>query len=200
MFLQITGRAHPLVVRLFIGFFHLRPALLMNRITWDVSVVFSHLQTLGPNEALSLKDLTMKLTMLLLLLSGQCRQTIHLIDIRNVVVSKNALTIRFGDVLKTTKPGHHISELVYPSYSDKHLCVVHTELLRRTLVDLLCGLRQPHISQASRDVCSIRCPRGERKTWHVKARASLHTGLRCAFHQSSGTTLSPLLKIGSRLL
>ncbi len=43
---------------------------------------------------------------------------------------------------------------------------------------------------ASRDVPFVRCPRGERKTWRdkapVKARASLHTGLRCAYMTDMG--------------
>ena len=59
----------------------------------------------------------------------------------------------------------------------------------RCLVDILCGLCQPHVSQASRDIRSLRCPTAERQTCRVKACASLHTGLRCAFYKTPGTTL-----------
>ena len=52
----------------------------------------------------------------------------------------------------------------------------------RSLVNILCGLCQPHISQASRGVHSLQCPKAgllcQRQACRVKARASLCTGLR----------------------
>ena len=77
------------------------------------------------------------------------------------MVSKNTLIIRFGDVLKTTRPGHHLSELVYPSYSDKRLCVVHTitsylartQPIRHGAVQLLLSYKAP-FRPVSRDTIS----------------------------------------------
>ena len=45
---------------------------------WDVQVVLNHLGTFHPVDTLTLKQLTYKLVMLLLLVTGQRSQTIHL--------------------------------------------------------------------------------------------------------------------------
>lgn len=44
--------------------------------TWDVSIVFSFIRSMGDNEVLTLFDLTLKLVMLLALLTGQRAQTL----------------------------------------------------------------------------------------------------------------------------
>ena len=58
---------HPLVTRLLKGVFHERPPQPRYSRTWDVSVVTSHIDTMGENTVLSLQDLTQKLVMLLAL-------------------------------------------------------------------------------------------------------------------------------------
>ena len=49
--------AHPLVLRLVKGVFHMRPPLPRYTEVWDVGRVISYLRGLGPNEDLSLKQL-----------------------------------------------------------------------------------------------------------------------------------------------
>ena len=51
-------------------------------VTWDVNVVLKYLKGLSPLESLSLLQISQELLMLLLFLSGQRRQTIHLMDIK----------------------------------------------------------------------------------------------------------------------
>ncbi|XP_046572555.1 uncharacterized protein LOC124280619 [Haliotis rubra] len=60
---------HDRVVRFMKGVFNLRPSLPKNCVTWDVNIVLSYLQKIevSPN----LKQETLRLVMLLLLLSGQ---------------------------------------------------------------------------------------------------------------------------------
>ena len=48
---------HPLVVQLLKGIFNSRPPTPRYTYTWDVSTVMSYLESLGPNEQLSLKQL-----------------------------------------------------------------------------------------------------------------------------------------------
>ena len=63
----------------------------------------------------------------MLLLSGQRGQTLHLLDIRNMTVSDLTVSFRIADPLKTSRPGHHLSELVFTVYpTDKRVCVVTT--------------------------------------------------------------------------
>ena len=74
---------------------------------------------------LSLKNLTLKLVMLIALITGQRAQTIHLLDIRNRSVSEIAYTYRIGDVVKHTRPGKHQMEFELAAYpEDRSLCVV----------------------------------------------------------------------------
>ena len=55
---------HPLVQQFMKGAFNLRPPQAKYSETWEVSRVLRHIKTMGKNEDMSLKDLTLKLTML----------------------------------------------------------------------------------------------------------------------------------------
>lgn len=126
---------HPLVIRFLKGVFQLRPALPRNEVTWDPDIVLMHLKRLSPVVRLSLKDLTLKLVMLFALLSGQRAQTLHLLDVRNITVSKNSIKCRIGDLLKHSRPGKHQAELNLKAYApDRRLCIVTvlSEYLART--------------------------------------------------------------------
>ena len=62
-----------------------------------------------------------------LLISGQPSHTLHLLDTRNMTVSRSEVCFRIGDLLKTSRPGAHLPELVFPAYPpDQCLCVVTT--------------------------------------------------------------------------
>ena len=70
---------HPLVARLLKGVFNSRPPMPRYKDTWEVSKVLRYLQSIGPNESLSLKDLTKKLAMLLALsLANQSSDLVRL--------------------------------------------------------------------------------------------------------------------------
>lgn len=72
------------VSRLLKDIFQTKPPLRRYSETWDVSVVLHYLQGLWPVGTLNLKELTLKLVTLILLVSGQRGQTIHLLNISNV--------------------------------------------------------------------------------------------------------------------
>ena len=59
-----------------------------------------YLQGLSPIGALNLKELTLKLVTLMLLVSGQRGQTIHLLNISNMRVSPDSYTFLFSRLLK----------------------------------------------------------------------------------------------------
>lgn len=127
--------SHPHVVRFMKGVFNVRPALPRNKVVWDSNLVLAYLRTIWPLQQVSLKDLTFKTIMLLLLLSSQRGQTIHLFQLNNMSVTQEGVSVRIGDLLRHTKPGRHLDELFYPAYEpDDKLCVVQTlqEYIRRT--------------------------------------------------------------------
>lgn len=126
-FLMLNGQVsvgnNTLVKRFMRGIFLLKPSLPRYNFTWDVSIFLHYLQTLS-NDSLTLKQMTLKLCALLSLLTAQRLQSIHLIDKRNILFSKSVVKIRIGDLVKQSKPGKHLSEIVLNSYVNKDLCIV----------------------------------------------------------------------------
>ena len=114
---------HPLVTRYMKGIFEIRPALPKYSEIWDVTVVLNYLKTFVMVTALPLKELTLKLTMLLCLTTEQRGQTIHKMEVSGI----QALPDRYR--IKHLAP---IDLLAFPE--EERLCVVKTlkEYLQRT--------------------------------------------------------------------
>ena len=87
--------SHPLVVRFLRGVYMLKPAIPRNVVTWDASIVLNYLKTLSPVISLNLQELTFKTVTLTALLSSQRCQSMNMIDIRNISISKSSVRIRF---------------------------------------------------------------------------------------------------------
>ena len=130
---SVVGQ-NPLVCRLLKGVFQSRPPKPKYSEVWDVQVVLTYLATLHPVESLTLKELTFKLVMLLLLVSDQRGQTIHLLDINNMFVSDNKYTFVIPNHLKQSKPGVPYPNVVLESFEKPSICVVTTlrEYITRT--------------------------------------------------------------------
>ena len=109
---------HPLVSRFLKGTFTTRPALPKYKEVWDVNTVLEHLKTLHPAESLSLKLLSLKLVMLMAILSGQRCQTIHALTTRDMTVSKSKVVFIVNDLLKTTKAGRECTRLEFLSFDE----------------------------------------------------------------------------------
>jgi integrase len=93
--------------------------------------------------------------MLLALLSGQRKQGLHVLDIRNISIRENMLIIRYGDLLKQSRPGHHVDEISIAAYpNDKDLCILtvyneyicRTKELRGSEYKLFISTQKPHNS------------------------------------------------------
>lgn len=130
-----------------------KPAFPRYASTWDPEIVFTYLDSLGDNDQLSLLLLSRKLTLLLLLLSGQRFQSIELLDIRNMSLSSSKAAFRIADALKTSTPWSHLQEVSFLAFLENaNLCVVHalTVYLRRTrglrgsITRLLISTRPPY--------------------------------------------------------
>ena len=144
--------SHPLVQRFVKGVFVKKPMLPRSVNIWDVSVVLDKLRIMFPLDSLSLKDLTMKTVMLMLLLTGQRGQTIHLLRIHDVQLVNDTVKIAYNYLLKTSRPSHHLASVIIDSYNlDLGLCLVHTlrHYLERTMDirkddSLFVGTMKPH--------------------------------------------------------
>lgn len=150
---------HPLVIRFMRAVFQERPAFSHCQCTWDPELVLNYLKSLGPDERLSLIQLSRKLTALMLLVSGQRGQVLSFLDIRNMSISDSMIVFRIGDLLKTSRPGCHISELCFEKYSADQLICVYTTIVnylertkdsRGSITGLLLTTKPP-IKVASQD-------------------------------------------------
>ena len=61
---------------------------------------------------------------------------LHFIDIRNIEISENSVKIRIGDLLKHSRPGTHLQDLILKSFPEnKKICIAknlskYTELTK----------------------------------------------------------------------
>ena len=103
--------------------------------TWDVNVVLDYLSGLGQPDEQDLKMLTYKTVMLLTLLTGQRRQTLHALDITTMDLNPEKCTFVINSLLKTSRPGKHLAPIEVQAYKlEKKLCpVAHiAEYIKRT--------------------------------------------------------------------
>lgn len=106
---------HPLVSRLMKGIFHQRPPQPRYQATWSVGTLLTHLQSLGGNSALSLKQLTGKLACLLALCAANRGAELQGLDARHMVIQPDGVTFLLPVLTKTQRPGQQCQEFSYPA-------------------------------------------------------------------------------------
>ena len=102
--------------------------------------MLDYLKTFDALSALWLKELTLKLTILLCLTTGQRGQTIHKFDINYIQDLGVRYRISVHEKLKQTKPGRHLEPIELLAFpEDKELCVGQhlREYIHRTDPQLL---------------------------------------------------------------
>ena len=148
---------HPMITRFLKGVFTLRPpAPRYNRI-WDVKLVFDVLRKWAPAPTLDLKYLTLKLVMLVALVSAQRGQTLHKLRLDHMYCKGSTFFFEISDLIKQSRPGHTGLTVALKAYpADRRLCVFtylklylsRTEQLRRqtggTTNQLFISFKKPH--------------------------------------------------------
>ena len=144
---------HSLVTRYMKGVFESRPSLPRYGTTWDVSLALNWLITMD-YKTINLKQLTLKVTLLLSLLTGQRLQTLRCIELQHIDFTNNSCVIHTLKVLKTTKPGKHIPPIVLNLYDIENLCILRHLSRYRELTtslrshpdggSLLISFKKPH--------------------------------------------------------
>ena len=120
-----TFGMHPMAKRFLKGVFQQKPSLPRYDVVWDVNQVLNRLRCYPPIECISLKELTLKVVMLLALLTGQRTQTIHCLDINHMVITDTKCTFYLIRLLKQSRPGKHPKQIELEAFDEEHsLCII----------------------------------------------------------------------------
>jgi hypothetical protein len=119
---------------------------------WDVEIVLVYLRKLSPVKTLTLKDLTLKLVMLLALTCVTRAQTLHLLSLDYLEKKTSSFSFCIVENLKQSRPGYTNPMFKVKSYPvDRRLCplLVLKEYLfrmknRRKSQYLLVSYIKPH--------------------------------------------------------
>ena len=113
----------PIVKRFMKGIYELRPSLPKYTATWDLSTVLNYSRKGASVSVLSLKELTLKLTFLLTLLSGQRCQAVKFFSIKNMEFSDLKCTFVITEKVKQSRVGTHLKPVEFLAYpEDEKLC------------------------------------------------------------------------------
>ena len=134
------------------GVYNLRTPAPKYSYIWDVSVALEFFKHLPENNLLSLKLLSLKLVMLVALVSGQRVQTLSQLDLSFAYSVYHSIVFVILDMTKTSRPGKSAPQIVLSEYGqDKRLCVISclVAYLLRTLEyrkssKLFLDLQKPH--------------------------------------------------------
>ena len=105
--------------------FHLRPPQPRYTKTGDVNKVLSYLKSLGPNDSLMLKELTLKTAALLTILGRRRIHTLHMLSVIHMDQSPDKVIFHIIGLTKCSKPTRPNQPIVYRAYvEDELLCPV----------------------------------------------------------------------------
>lgn len=121
---NVTIGSDPLIRRFMRGVFIDRPNLPRYTETWDVSTVLSFMREMGDNDFLSVFDLTLKLVMLLALVTGQRAQTLSLLNLDDMHVYEDRIVFCINNLIKQSRPSYHLKPITLLAFANKMLCVV----------------------------------------------------------------------------
>ena len=115
----------PIVSRFMKGVFQLKPAAPKTCSTWSVGPVLQYLSSLEPLEKLSIKDLTLKLTMLVALASAARVHEIAALDCGSVIKKTDCWEFVLTSHVKNSRPNHPNGRLYLSRYvNNPSICVL----------------------------------------------------------------------------
>jgi hypothetical protein len=161
-FNHVPVGSNAIIIRFMKGVYNLRPSEPKYCKTWDVSNVLGYLRKLSPIKFISLKDLTLKLVMLIAIITASRVQSLYLLTLNGLEKNFHSYTIFFDGLLKQNRPSwsqNCIELFAYPP--DRRLCVTfvlkeylkQTAALRKDCKKLFISYVKPH-GQVSRDTIS----------------------------------------------
>ena len=97
--------------------------------------MLTRLRKLSPVKFISLKDLTLKLVMLLALVATARAQTLHLLNLDTMHKHKSSYVFNQEEIIKQSRPGYDNPDVLAKAFpADRRLCVykVLQEYIKRT--------------------------------------------------------------------
>lgn len=116
---------HPIVSRFMQGVFNSRPPCPKYSTTWNVDVVINYLHSLGPSDHLSLKNLSLKLAVLMALTSANRSSDLHALDLKFRRYTPEGVIFILPTLTKTRRSGPP-KESFYCRFKEQILCPVRT--------------------------------------------------------------------------
>ena len=145
---------HPLIRQILAGAFNKRTPIPRYTKTWNVDIVLRFLNSMESNENLSVKNLTMKLAVLLALTSAGRSSDIQKLDINFMDVRQDEIMFTLVKLTKTRKTGSLPLEICFKSFTENEKldvvkCILSyidktTELRSDKTGQLLISFRKPH--------------------------------------------------------
>ncbi len=140
------------ISRLMKGFFNRNPPKPRYSCTWEVEPVLKFLKQMPSWKALSLKMLTLKVVLLLALVSAKRVSSLVHVDLKTLVVSNNFIKFIPSSLLKQSRPNYTLKSVVIEAFEDKQLCPVQaistylkkTKGIRGSETQLLISHLKPH--------------------------------------------------------
>ena len=121
-----TVANHPFIVRYLKGVFSCSKPSPRYQETWDINPVLTYIESLYPLEKLTLKELSLKLVILLALTSGQRCQTLSFLDIGCMKSTPEYYLFYLQDHVKQSRPGNVLSSFFVRKYPKQELCIYST--------------------------------------------------------------------------
>ena len=116
---------HPVICRFLKGVFERKPPSNKYYGIWDVQQVLQFLKSMSPNKSLTLKEITLKLAMLLALASIQRKQTLLQLNISHECLKKSNDEFVFvlSKHVKQSRPNYPVPPVIIPRYTvDVDVC------------------------------------------------------------------------------
>ena len=118
--------SHPFISRLMKGIFNLRPPFPRYVQTWDVSVVLRYVKFLSEAPLLSMKNLTLKLVMLMALVSLSRANLLHKLDLRFRVFKRDGVLFTLPPARNSSRVTSPLIDITFPVFpQDRSLCIVN---------------------------------------------------------------------------
>ena len=119
--------SHPLVARLVKGVFHLRPPLPRYSEVWDIGMVITYVRSLGSNDSMPLKDLTLKTVAILSILTSQRVSSVAYLSLSNTFFPPSKVVFVPVKLSKNHRQGRKIRKVTIKAYpGDTRVCAVET--------------------------------------------------------------------------
>ena len=117
----------PLVKRFMKGIFINKPSLPRYNKIWQVQNVLTFISRMPHNSDLTLLQISEKLALQFMLLTGQRCQTVHMLKLGDIQIESDAVTCVVSELVKQSKPGLHVHPMKINWYpADEKLCLVTT--------------------------------------------------------------------------